>query len=88
MLHQPPHLSLQPQLLRSRRRRRQKGAPRVRRGRQRRRCEGVDNGDGGRADIADAELADDVGDVAAAAVARDLARGAAIPAGGEEVEEG
>ena len=33
-------------------------------------------------DFADAELADDAGDVAAAAVARDLARGAAIPSGG------
>ncbi len=61
----------------------QKGAPRVRRGRRRRRWEGVDNDDGGRADFADAKLADDAGDVAAAAIARDLARGAAIPAGGE-----
>jgi hypothetical protein len=33
-------------------------------------------------DFADIELADDAGDVAAAAVARDLARGAAITAGG------
>ena len=49
-------------------------------GRRRRRCEG----DGGRADFSDAELADDAGDVAAVAVARDLARGAAIPAGGGE----
>jgi hypothetical protein len=39
------------------------------------------------ADFADAELADDAGDVAAAAVARDLTRGATIPAGGKEVEE-
>ena len=39
------------------------------------------------ADFADAELADDAGDVAAAAVARDLARGATIPAGGKEAEE-
>jgi hypothetical protein len=38
--------------------------------------------DGGRADFADAELADDAGDVAAAVVLRDLTRGAAIPAGG------
>jgi len=81
--HQPPHLSLQPQLLHSGRCRRQKGAPRVRRGRRWRRCEGVDDDDdGGRADFADAELADDAGDVAAAAVARVLAR-AAIPAGEE-----
>ncbi len=34
-LHQPPHLSLQPQLLHSGRCRCQKGAPRVRRGRRR-----------------------------------------------------
>ena len=34
-------------------------------------------------DFADAELADNTGDVAAAAVVRDLARGATIPAGGE-----
>jgi hypothetical protein len=47
--HQPPHLSLQPQLLRSGRCRRQKGALRVRRGRRRRQCEGVDDDDGGRA---------------------------------------
>ncbi len=46
-------------------------------------CSGVCDDDGGRADFADAELADNAGDVAAAAVARDLARGAAIPAGGE-----
>jgi hypothetical protein len=39
------------------------------------------------ADFADAELADDAGDVAAAAGARDLARGATIPAGGKEAEE-
>jgi hypothetical protein len=76
--HQPPHLLLQPQLLRSRRCRRQKGAPRVRRGRR----WGVDDDDGGRADFADAEIADDAGDVAAAAVARVLAR-AAIPVGEE-----
>jgi hypothetical protein len=81
-LHQPPHLSLQPQLLHSGRCRCQKGAPRVRRGRRRRRCEGVDDDDGGRADFAKAELADDAGDVAAAAVARVLAR-ATIPAGEE-----
>jgi hypothetical protein len=37
-------------------------------------------------DFANAELADDEGDVPAA-VARDLARGAVIPAGGKEVEE-
>jgi len=55
---------------------------RVQRGRRLRRCEGVDDDDGG-ADFADAELADDTGDVAAAAVARDLARGATISAGGE-----
>jgi hypothetical protein len=74
---------LQPQLLRSGRRRRQKGAPHVRRGQRRRQCKGVDNDDGGRTDFADAELADDARDVAAAAVARDLARGATIPTGGE-----
>jgi hypothetical protein len=37
-------------------------------------------------DFANAELMDDVGDVAAAAVTRDLVRGAAIPAGGKEAE--
>jgi len=42
---------------------------------------------GGRADFVDAELADDAGDVAATVIARDLARDAAIPAGGEEAEE-
>ncbi len=57
-------------------------------GRRRRRCGGVDDGDGGRADFSDAELADDAGDIATVAVARDLARGAAIPAGGgNEAEE-
>ena len=44
------------------------------RGRRQRQCEGVDNNDGGRTDFADAELAEDARDVAAAAVARDLAR--------------
>ena len=87
-MHQPPHLSLQPQLLCSKRRRRQKGGPRVRRGQRWRRCEGVDDDNGGRADSADAELADDAGDVAAAAVARDLVSGAAIPAGGGGGGEG
>jgi hypothetical protein len=67
-----------------RRRRRQKGAPCVRRGRRQWRCEGVDNNDCRHADFADKELADDAGDVAAASVARDLARGAAITEGGEE----
>jgi hypothetical protein len=38
-------------------------------------------------DFTDAELTEDAGDVAAAAVARDLTRGATIPAGGEEEEE-
>ena len=38
-------------------------------------------------DFADAELTEDAGDVTAAAVARDLTRGAAISAGGEEEEE-
>ena len=66
-----------------RRRCHQKGVPRVQRGRRQWRCEGVENNDSRRADFADIELADDAGDVAAAAVARDLARGAAITAGGE-----
>ena len=44
--------------------------------------QGVDDNDSRRADFADIELADDAGDIAAAAVARDLARGAAITAGG------
>jgi hypothetical protein len=71
-----------------RRRRHQKGAPRVRRGRRQWQCEGVDNNDSRRVDFADKELADDAGDVAAAtvaaaAVARDLARGATITEGGE-----
>ena len=74
---------LQLQLLCSGRRRRQKGAPHVRRGQQWRRCKGVNNDDGGRTDFANAELVDDAGDVAAAPVARDLARGATIPAGGK-----
>jgi hypothetical protein len=43
---------------------------------------GVDDNDSRRADFADIELADDAGDIAAAAVARDLVRGAAITAGG------
>ncbi len=34
-------------------------------------------------DFTNAELKDNAGDVAAAAVARDLKRGATIPAGGE-----
>ena len=55
----------------------------VRRGRRRRQCEGVDDEDGGHADSTDTKLMDNVGDVAAAAIARDLARSAAIPAGGE-----
>jgi len=80
--HQPPHLLLLLQLLRSGRCRRQKGTPRVQLGRRRRRCEGVDDEDGGRADFADAELADDARDVAAATVARVLERDA-IPAGEE-----
>ena len=45
---------------------------------------GVNDNDSRHADFADIELADDVGDIAAAAVARDLVRGAAITAGGEE----
>jgi len=74
---------LQPQLVRSGRCRHQKGTLRIRRGQRRRQCEGVDNNDGGHADFADAELVDDAGDVAAAVIARDLTRGAAIPAGEE-----
>ena len=62
--------------------RHQKGTPRVRWGRRRRQCEGVDDEDGGRADFADAELTDDVREVAAATVARILET-AAIPAGEE-----
>ncbi len=80
--HQPPHLLLQPQLLRSGRCRRQKGTPHVRLGRRWRRCEGVDDNDGGRADFANAELADDARDVAVATVVRVLER-AAILAGEE-----
>jgi hypothetical protein len=47
-----------------------------------RRCIGVDDDDGAGADFSDAELADNAGNAAAAAITRDLARSAAIPVGG------
>ena len=48
---------------------------------------GVDDDGSGFTDFANAELTDDAGDVAAAAIARDLVRGSAIPAGGKEAGE-
>jgi hypothetical protein len=60
-----------------------KGVPLVRRGRRRSQCEGVDDDYGGHADFSDAKLVVDAGDVAAATIARDLARGATIPVGGK-----
>ena len=63
---------------------RQTGAPSAQGGQQQQQCKGVDDNGSGSADFANAKLADNTGDVATPAVARDLARSAAVLVGGEQ----